>query len=80
MSIVKDDTTRSEAIDVAPELTLDDKTGNWHLGHQSAFQEQVNPFRRSFLQLYGCLFVAYLCAATNGYDANTFGEFKSLLS
>ena len=36
--------------------------------------EDVNPFSRSFLKLYGCLFVAYLCSATNGVDANTFGE------
>ncbi len=43
------------------------------LGDQGVLQENVNPFRKSFLRLYGCLFVAYLCAATNGYDANTFG-------
>ena len=41
---------------------------------QLLLQEDVNPFRKSFLKLYGCLFVAYLCSATNGVDANTFGE------
>lgn len=38
-----------------------------------AAETKVNPLRRSFLKLYGCLFVAYLCSATNGVDANTFG-------
>ncbi|KZT21764.1 general substrate transporter [Neolentinus lepideus HHB14362 ss-1] len=31
------------------------------------------PFRKSFLKLYAILFVAYLCSATNGLDANTYG-------
>lgn len=27
----------------------------------------------SIFRLFGCLFVAYLCSAQNGFDANTFG-------
>ena len=37
-------------------------------------EEQPRPFRRSFLRLYLCLAVAYMCSATNGFDANTFGR------
>ncbi|KAH9921710.1 general substrate transporter [Epithele typhae] len=36
-------------------------------------QDRPKPLRSSFLRLYACLFVAYLCSATNGFDANTFG-------
>jgi hypothetical protein len=36
-------------------------------------QEQPRPFRKSFLRLYLCLAVAYMCSSTNGFDANTFG-------
>lgn len=36
-------------------------------------QEQPHPFRKSFLRLYLCLAVAYMCSSTNGFDANTFG-------
>jgi hypothetical protein len=36
-------------------------------------QEKPKPLRKSFLRLYACIFVAYLCCATNGFDANTFG-------
>ncbi len=36
-------------------------------------RENARPFRKSFLKLYGCIFVGYLCSATNGFDANTFG-------
>lgn len=36
-------------------------------------QEKPKALRKSFLRLYGCIFVAYLCCATNGFDANTFG-------
>ncbi len=35
--------------------------------------ENPRPFRKSFLRLYLCLFVAYMCSSTNGFDANTFG-------
>ncbi|KAI0630724.1 general substrate transporter [Trametes polyzona] len=38
----------------------------------------MNPLRASFLRLYGCLFVAYLCSATNGFDANTFGGLSAI--
>lgn len=38
-------------------------------------EENPNPLRKSFLKLYGVVFVAYLCSATNGFDANTFGEY-----
>jgi hypothetical protein len=37
-------------------------------------QEQPRPFRKSFLRLYLCLGVAYMCSSTNGFDANTFGK------
>lgn len=37
--------------------------------------ENPKPFRPSFLRLYACIFVGYLCSATNGFDANTFGSF-----
>ncbi|KAI0651511.1 general substrate transporter [Trametes meyenii] len=40
--------------------------------------DAVNPLRTSFLRLYGCLFVAYLCSATNGFDANTFGGLSAI--
>lgn len=36
--------------------------------------ENARPFRKSFLRLYLCLLVAYMCSSTNGFDANTFGE------
>ncbi|KAL1962654.1 hypothetical protein VTN77DRAFT_9288 [Rasamsonia byssochlamydoides] len=35
-------------------------------------QENPRPFRKSFLKLYLCLAVAYMCSTTNGFDANTF--------
>ena len=37
-------------------------------------KENPRPFRKSFLKLYCCIFVGYLCSATNGFDSNTFGE------
>lgn len=36
--------------------------------------ENPRPFRKSFIKLYLCLFVAYMCSSTNGFDANTFGR------
>ncbi|OAA55496.1 General substrate transporter [Niveomyces insectorum RCEF 264] len=36
-------------------------------------EENPRPFRKSFLKLYLCLAVAYMCSSTNGFDANTFG-------
>ena len=38
-------------------------------------RESPRVFRKSFLKLYGCIFVGYLCSATNGFDSNTFGRF-----
>jgi hypothetical protein len=38
-------------------------------------KENPSPFRKSFLRMYACIFVGYLCSATNGFDANTFGRF-----
>jgi hypothetical protein len=43
-------------------------------------QEQPHPFRKSFLRLYLCLAVAYMCSSTNGFDANTFGTRLPLIS
>ncbi len=40
--------------------------------------ENPRPFRKSFLKLYLCLFVAYMCSSTNGFDANTFGKSCSI--
>jgi hypothetical protein len=37
-------------------------------------KENPRPLRKSFLKLYCCIFVGYLCSATNGFDANTFGK------
>lgn len=42
-------------------------------------QENPKALRKSFLRLYACIFVAYLCCATNGFDANTFGNVTSPL-
>ena len=36
-------------------------------------EERPFAWRKSFLKLYACIFVGYLCSATNGFDANTFG-------
>ena len=41
-------------------------------------QENPQPLRKSFLKLYACIFVAYLCCATNGFDANTFGNYLQI--
>jgi hypothetical protein len=43
-------------------------------------QERPRPFRKSFLRLYLCLAVAYMCSSTNGFDANTFGKWPLLHS
>jgi hypothetical protein len=48
--------------------------------HASRMEEALlqerpsSPWRKSFLRLYACIFVGYLCSATNGFDANTFGR------
>ncbi|KAI1612928.1 general substrate transporter [Exophiala viscosa] len=41
-------------------------------------RENPRVFRKSFLKLYGCLFVGYLCSATNGFDSNTFGGLSAI--
>ncbi|OZJ02363.1 hypothetical protein BZG36_04479 [Bifiguratus adelaidae] len=43
-------------------------------------EENPRPFRKSFLKLYACIFVGYLCSATNGFDANTFGGLSAIPS
>ncbi len=40
---------------------------------EALIQENPKAWRRSFVKLYACIFVGYLCSATNGFDANTFG-------
>lgn len=42
--------------------------------------EKPHPFRKSFLRLYACIFIGYLCSATNGFDANTFGGLSAIPS
>ena len=42
--------------------------------------DDPKPLRRSFLKLYLCIFVGYLCSATNGFDANTFGGLTAMSS
>ena len=78
MSISKDDITRVDNAELGEELRFVEAAKGARIhdrleGREATLEEDVNPLRRSFLRLYGCLFVAYLCAATNGYDANTFG-------
>ncbi|TFB00386.1 Lactose permease, partial [Trichoderma ghanense] len=41
-------------------------------------RENPHAFRNSCLKLYGCIFVGYLCSATNGFDSNTFGGLSAL--
>jgi hypothetical protein len=43
-------------------------------------KENPSPFRKSFFRMYAVIFVGYLCSATNGFDANTFGRFEPVLS
>ncbi|KAH8801366.1 general substrate transporter [Xylogone sp. PMI_703] len=43
-------------------------------------RENPSPFRKSFLRMYACIFVGYLCSATNGFDANTFGGLSAIPS
>lgn len=42
--------------------------------------ENPRALRKSFLKLYACIFVGYLCSATNGFDANTFGGLTAMPS
>ncbi|KAI0718074.1 general substrate transporter [Cerioporus squamosus] len=75
----KDSVTRLDDADFSTDLPRmeDAEKADGRLGHLLR-QEDVSPFRRSFLRLYGCLFVAYLCSATNGFDANTFGGLSAI--
>lgn len=41
-------------------------------------RENPRVLRKSFLKLYGCIFVGYLCSATNGFDSTTFGMLETL--
>ncbi|KAJ5149045.1 hypothetical protein N7448_000623 [Penicillium atrosanguineum] len=43
-------------------------------------QDQAKPFQKSLLRLYLCIFVGYLCSATNGFDSNTFGGLSAMTS
>lgn len=45
---------------------------------EALLHENPNPWRKSLLRLYACIFVGFLCSATNGFDANTFGESRVL--
>ncbi|KAJ9616676.1 hypothetical protein H2200_000395 [Cladophialophora chaetospira] len=45
---------------------------------EALLQEKPRPLRKSFLKLYAIIFVAYLCSATNGFDANTFGGLSAM--
>lgn len=38
-------------------------------------RDQAKPLQKSLLRLYLCIFVGYLCSATNGFDSNTFGKY-----
>ncbi|KAI0731055.1 general substrate transporter [Earliella scabrosa] len=83
MSISKDDITRVDNAELGEELRFVEAAKDARIhdrleGREATLEEDVNPLRRSFLRLYGCLFVAYLCAATNGYDANTFGGLSAI--
>ena len=74
MSSSKDSIVHVDAVAVAPTVSSGDKAYDPEGSSIADSEPDVNPLRRSFLKLYGCLFVAYLCSATNGFDANTFGE------
>ncbi|KAJ5805066.1 hypothetical protein N7474_010953 [Penicillium riverlandense] len=41
-------------------------------------RENPRVLRKSFLKLYGCIFVGYLCSATNGFDSTTFGGLSAI--
>ncbi|KKA23678.1 hypothetical protein T310_2269 [Rasamsonia emersonii CBS 393.64] len=43
-------------------------------------EDNPRPLRKSFLKLYLCIFVGYLCSATNGFDSNTFGGLTAISS
>src|SRR3569833_746799 len=40
---------------------------------EARLREPPDPWCSSKRKLYACIFVGYLCSATNGFDANTFG-------
>ncbi|EPT02814.1 hypothetical protein FOMPIDRAFT_1029123 [Fomitopsis schrenkii] len=43
-------------------------------------KEKPDPWSRCMIRLYGVVFVAYLCSATNGFDSNTFGGASAMTS
>lgn len=43
-------------------------------------RSSIDPWSRCMIRLYGIVFVAYLCSATNGFDSNTFGGASAMTS
>ncbi|KZT30214.1 general substrate transporter [Neolentinus lepideus HHB14362 ss-1] len=41
-------------------------------------EERPSPYSFRMLKLWACLFVAYMCSAQNGFDANTFGGVSAM--
>ncbi|TFK51357.1 hypothetical protein OE88DRAFT_1629880 [Heliocybe sulcata] len=41
-------------------------------------EERPSPYSFRMLRLWACLFVAYMCSAQNGFDANTFGGVSAM--
>ncbi|CDO72080.1 hypothetical protein BN946_scf184962.g23 [Trametes cinnabarina] len=74
MPISKDSTSKVEDVEVLS--GAGDKASDAEVASKTDLK--VNPLRPSFLSLYGCLFIAYLCSATNGFDANTFGGLSAI--
>ncbi|OSD05262.1 general substrate transporter [Trametes coccinea BRFM310] len=72
----KDSVVQVDDVEVLPSVSADDKAS--HAESTSIAEQEVNPLRPSLLRLYGCLFIAYLCSATNGFDANTFGGLSAI--
>lgn len=64
---------------VAHESHRSDSTGKHSSGlyisriDNALLEEDPYPWSNSLLRLYACIFVGYLCSATSGFDANTFG-------
>jgi len=72
-TIVKIDFEHKETMDTKHSIAVAVEVRSRALAAALA-QEQPHPFRKSFLRLYLCLAVAYMCSSTNGFDANTFGK------
>ncbi|OBZ66743.1 Lactose permease, partial [Grifola frondosa] len=75
----KDSFKRLDHIEISPPIqhVQEEFTESARLT-QTVLLESPDPLRRSFLKLYAILFVAYLCSATNGFDANTFGGLSAI--